>query len=426
MIERVLRYAGLLRETAFRRLWVAQSISQVGTQVTQLALPLVAILVLGASPFEVALLGAVEFLPFLLFALPAGVWVDRLERRRVLVGADLGRAAILALLPLAAIASALSIWLLYAVAFGVGVLTVFFDVGYQAILPDLVTRDRLQEGNSRLEVSRSAAVVIGPGLGGVLVGVLTAPIAIVVDAVSYLGSAAFLIGLRPRSTRMEPGRSTTARTSLRIEILEGLRFYRGSRLLLASSAAIVTSNVGGTLAGAIYLVYLVRELVLTPELIGIALSTGSVGLLVGATMGSAVGKRFGVGRTLALGFGLSNAAAFAMVIATPATAFGLMVASGLLQGFGVILVQINGVSLRQALTPDHLQGRVNATGRWINWSVIPIASIAGGVIATIIGLRGTVAIGAIIGLFALPWILFSPLGALRAMPNPHAARPPAG
>jgi MFS family permease len=169
---RVRAYAGLLAEPDFRRLWVAQSISQVGTQVTQLALPFAAILVLKASPFDVALLSGVQFLPFLLFALPAGVWADRFPRRRILVAADIGRALVLVLVPLAAAAGVLAMWHLYLVGFAVGALTVFFDVSYQAILPDIVSRDRLQEGNSRLEVSRSAAQVIGPALGGALVGLL--------------------------------------------------------------------------------------------------------------------------------------------------------------------------------------------------------------------------------------------------------------
>jgi len=424
LTSRIGRYAGLLREPAFRRLWVAQSISQFGTQITNLALPLVAILVLGASPFEVALLGAVEFLPYLLFTLPAGAWVDRLAKQRVLVVADLGRAAVLATLPAAAILHALALWQVYVVAFVAGSLSVFFDVAYQAILPELVTRDRLQEGNSRLEISRSAAQVLGPGVAGVLVGVLTAPIAILVDAISYLGSAAFLIGLRVRAavvtaapTDDDPLQPT--RPSLRREVLEGLRFYRASPLLLASSAAIVTANLGGQIGGSIFLVYLVRELGLTPEGIGLAFSIGSLGLLAGAATGSAFGKRLGVGPTLILAATLAGGASFLLVVASSSTAFALLVLSGLIQGYAVMLININGVSLRQALTPDHLQGRVNATGRWINWSVIPPGAILGGVVATVFGLRATIAIGAVVSLVAVPWLLVSPLRSVRDLPRPY-------
>jgi MFS family permease len=224
MTGSIKRYAGLLAESGFRRLWLAQSISQFGTQVTQLALPLVAILILRVSPFEVAALGAIEFLPFVFFTLPAGAWVDRLARRKVLVVADLGRAAILGLVPLAAVTGVLAMWQLYAIGFAAGVLSVFFDVAYQAILPELVDRDRLAEGNSRLEIGRTAAWVLGPGIGGFLVGIFTAPIAILADALSYLGSAAFLIGIRVRGGADGTRRDQSQAAGIRHEIAEGLRF----------------------------------------------------------------------------------------------------------------------------------------------------------------------------------------------------------
>jgi MFS family permease len=418
VIARVLGYAGLLREPAFRRLWVAQSISQIGSQVTVLALPLVAIIVLGASPFEVALLGAIEFLPFLLFTLPAGAWVDRLPKQRVMVVADLGRMVILGAIPVAYLFGVLALWQVYVVGFLAGVLTVFFDISYQAIVPELVSRDRLQEGNSRLEVSRSAAQVLGPAIAGLLIAVLRAPVAILVDALSYLGSAAFLVGLRPRFTPARRPAASAGPTSLRHEILEGLRFYRQSPVLLACSAAIVGLNLGGMIGGSIVLVFLVRELGLTPQGIGLATSIGSIGLLAGAATGSAFGKRVGVGPTVIAASVLSASASLVLVVASADTALALLVVSGLVQGYAVMLININGVSLRQALTPDHLQGRVNATGRWINWSVIPPGSILGGVLATLVGLRATVAIGALVGLAVVPWLLVSPLRRLHDLPRP--------
>src|SRR6185295_18636650 len=202
-IAALVAWAGLLREPGFQGLWLAQTVSQLGTQVTLLAMPLVAILTLGASPLEVGILTAVDFLPFLLFTLPAGVWVDRLPRRRILI-ADVGRAFILAAIPAAYLAGILEMWQLYVVGFLAGTLTVFFDVGYQAFLPELVPRERLAEGNSRLEVSRSAAVVVGPGLAGVLVGLVTAPIAILVDSASFIVSAGFLGRIPPDAVRTRP------------------------------------------------------------------------------------------------------------------------------------------------------------------------------------------------------------------------------
>jgi MFS family permease len=413
------RYAGLLRERNFRRLWLAQTVSQVGTQVTNLALPLVAILVLQASAFEVALLGAIEFLPFVFFTLPAGAWVDRLPKRRVLIAADLGRAAILALVPIAYLTGALAMWQLYVVGFSAGILTVFFEVAYQSILPEFVDRDRLAEGNSRLEISRSAAQILGPGLGGFLVGVITAPMAILADALSYVGSAGFLFGIRSaaRDTTAASHGDAPPRPSLRHEIAEGLRFYAKSSLLLAESAAIVTMNLGSNISYSILLVFLVRDLALKPEAIGIAFSIGSIGVLAGAASAAAFGRRLGVGPVLILATAILTGGAFLIVLATPETAFGLLLAMAAIQGFSGIIINVNGVSLRQSLTPDHLQGRVNATGRWINWSILPLAAILGGLIATAIGLRGTVLVGATIGLLSLPWLIFTPIRSLREMPR---------
>ena len=413
------RYAGLLRERDFRRLWLAQTVSQVGTQVTNLALPLVAILVLNASAFEVALLGAIEFLPFVFFTLPAGAWVDRLPKRRVLIAADLGRAAILALVPIGYLTGALAMWQLYVIGFSAGILTVFFEVAYQSILPELVDRDRLAEGNSRLEISRSAAQILGPGLGGFLVGVITAPMAILADALSYLGSASFLFGIKAPVRGTAPARDaeTAPRPSLRHEIAEGLRFYAKSSLLLSESAAIVTMNLGSNISYSILLVFLVRELGLKPEAIGIAFSIGSIGVLAGAASAAAFGRRLGVGPALIVATAIVTGGAFLILLATPGTAFVLLLAMAAVQGFSGIIINVNGVSLRQSLTPDHLQGRVNATGRWINWSILPLAAIVGGVIATAIGLRGTILVGAVIGLLSLPWLIFTPIRRLREMPR---------
>ena len=419
MIAALRRYAGLLRERDFRRLWLAQTVSQVGTQVTNLALPLVAILVLNASAFEVALLGAIEFLPFVFFTLPAGAWVDRLPKRRVLIAADLGRAAILALVPIGFLTGVLAMWQLYVIGFSAGILTVFFEVAYQSILPELVDRERLAEGNSRLEISRSAAQILGPGLGGFLVGVITAPMAILADALSYLGSAAFLFGIRAPARDAAPAREaeTAPRPSLRQEIAEGLRFYAKSSLLLAESAAIVTMNLGSNISYSILLVFLVRELGLKPEAIGVAFSIGSIGVLVGAASAAALGHRLGVGPALIVATAIVTGGAFLILLATPETAFVLLLAMAAVQGFSGIIINVNGVSLRQSLTPDHLQGRVNATGRWINWSILPLAAILGGIIATAIGLRGTILVGAVIGLLSLPWLIFTPIRTLREMPR---------
>jgi MFS family permease len=231
---------GLWRHADFLKLWSAETVSQFGTQVSQLALPLTAVLVLDASAFEVAALGTAEFLPFILFTLPAGVWVDRLPRRPILIAGDFGRAALLASIPIAYLLDALTLGQLYVVGFLVGICTVFFDVAYQSNLPALVDRDRIIEGNSKLEVSRSTAQIAGPGFGGVLVEALTAPYAILADSVSFVGSGHFLLGIRkPERWKVETAPSV-AKPSLWMELREGLRFVLGNPNLRAQAGCTAT------------------------------------------------------------------------------------------------------------------------------------------------------------------------------------------
>jgi MFS family permease len=285
---------GLWRQPDFLRLWSAQTISQLGSQISALALPLAAILVLDASAFEVALLGTIEFLPFLLFALPAGVWVDRLRRKPILVAADLIRGGLLASIPLAYALDALTLGQLYVVGFGTGVCTVFFDVAYQSYLPSLVDRASLVEGNSKLEVSRSGAQLAGPGLAGVLVGAFTAPYAILADAVSFVVSA--LLVVRIRCEEAVPER--TAKPSMRRELVEGLRYLLGHRFWRPIAITVAISNFFNTLAFSIFLVYLVRDLELSAQVIGIVLAVSNVGWLAGAVAARRVSDRLGVGPTL--------------------------------------------------------------------------------------------------------------------------------
>lgn len=410
----VVRYLGLLRERDFRRLWIAQSVSQVGSEVTLLALPLVAVLVLDASPFEVALLGATQFFAFIVVALPAGVWVDRLPRTRILVGADLGRAAILLVVPLAAAAHLLSMGLLYAVIFGTAILRVFFDIAYQAILPDLIERDRIAEGNSRLEVSNSAAQLLGPGIGGWLVGLLSAPIAIAVDALSFLASASFLVGIRARRVTSPDG-SVRPRSGMRREILEGVRFYRRNPLLRSLAATTVTYYVGIWFAGGTLIAYLARDLQMSPEAIASAFpsarsASSRARPLVPRSAVASASDRPSWPRS-------QSAHSWAvMALAQPETALALLALSAIGHGVTSMAMGINYVSLRQAITPPELQGRVNATGRWLNWTMIPLAAIGGGAVATEIGIRATILIGSAVAFLAVPILFLSPLGSLRAMP----------
>jgi MFS family permease len=401
----------LVRHRDFVRLWGAQTVSQVGSQVSQLALPLVAVIVLHASAFRVALLGTVEMLPFLLFALPAGAWVDRIARRPVLIVADAGRALALGSIPLAAAFGHTTIWQLYAVGFVAGTLTVFFDVAYQSYLPSLVGSEHVVEGNSKLEVSRSGAQIAGPGLAGLLVVVITAPYAIAVDAVSFVWSALLLGRIGSR----EPARQRAPDRKLRTEIAEGLRYLLGDPRWRVMTAYVATFNLGSSMNGPLGLVYAVRRLGLSPAQLGLVFMLGNLGWLGGALVARRVTERLGVGRTLALGAALGGAPLLLWPLTPRTVAVPLLVVSTLLVSFGVVLFNIPGISLYQTLVPDRLLGRMNASRRWIVWGVLPLGSLIGGVLASSIGVRATLFVGAGLSTVAFVFLLAKPIRSIATV-----------
>jgi MFS family permease len=396
------------------KLWVAQTISVFGTGFTQLALPLIAVTALGATPAQMGFLGTAEFLPFLLLGLVAGVWVDRWPRRPVLIVGDVGRALALATIPLAALAGVLGMPQLYVVGFLAGVLTVFFDVAYQAYLPALVKRRQLVEGNSRLEASRSIAQVSSPGIAGVVIQIFSAPVAIVLDAISYLASALLIGRIGQPEGRPDP----SGRRLMVAEVREGLGVVFGSRLLRSIAGCTGTSNFFSHVWGVLIILFAVRELSLTAATIGVVFSVGNVGALLGAFVAGRVGRRLGVGPTIIL-TSLGAALGFApLVFATPRTAVPLLIAGGLISGFSNVVYNVTQVSLRQAITPQRLQGRMNATMRFVVWGTIPLGSLAGGVLGELLGLRPAITVGVAGGLLAFVWVFFSPVRSLRRMPEP--------
>jgi MFS family permease len=407
---------GLWREADFLKLWSAETISQFGSAITGLALPLVAIIVLHASAFEVAALGVIEFAPFILFTLPAGVWVDRLRRRPILIVGDLGRALLLVSVPIAYAADVLTIWQLYAVGFLTGILTVFFDVAYQSYLPSLVERAQLVEGNSKLEISRSGAQIGGPGLAGLLIGALTAPYAVLLDAASFVGSALLVFGIRRGET--DPSADVTERRSMRAELGEGLRFVLGHRYLRAIAASTGTFNFFGNLYGAIFLVYLVRRLHMSPGLIGLVESLASVGALVGALVATKVAGRIGVGRTI-LWSQLTTVVGILVPLAPQDKyrAIPFIVAAGFVIGLSIVTYNVNQLSLRQALCPERLQGRMNAVMRFLVWGTIPLGGLVGGALATAYGLRTTIWIGVLGQMLAAVPIAVSPVRKVERIPE---------
>jgi MFS family permease len=405
------RPGGLWRHRDFLSLWGSQTISQFGSQVTFLALPLVAIVVLDESTFRVAALTTVEFLPFLLFALPAGVWVDRLRRRPILVLGDLSRALALATIPIAHWLDALTIWQLYAVAFVHGIGTVFYDVAYQSYLPALVGREQVVEGNSKLEVSRSAATIGGPGIAGGLVEVLTAPFAILADAISFVASA-LLLGVIKKPEQAPPREE---RRSLKDELTEGLRYVFTHPYQRGLVGAVALSNFFGNVFFSILLVFAVRELGLSAGTIGVVLAVGNLGTLAAALSARRISDRLGVGRTIVLAASLFGPGTLVIAVAPKELAIPLITLGSLIIGFGVILFNVTAISLIQAITPDRILGRSNASRRFVVWGVIPFGGLVGGSLGAWIGLRETMMIGAVGGLSAVVPILLSPVRSVGKM-----------
>jgi MFS family permease len=407
---------GLWRHPDFLKLWSAETISQFGSQVTGLALPFVAIVTLDVTPFEVALLGVVEFAPFILVSLPAGVWVDRLQRRPILIVGDLGRAALLGSIPIAYGLDVLTIWQLYVVGFAVGVLTVFFDVAYMSYLPSLVSRDQLVDGNSKLEISRSGAQLAGPAIAGGLVQAITAPFAILVDALSFVASGLFVMRIRKREEvpEREAGRSPLA--GMKAELSEGLRYVLGHRYLRWIAASTAAFNFFGNVIWTMFLVYAVRELGLSAGTIGVVFAIGNAGALVAAFATSRVAGKLGVGPAIVVG-AATGIAVLLVPLAPESGPIPYLVAAQLIMSFGVVLYNVTQGSFRQAITPERLQGRMNSVMRFMVWGVMPLGMLLGGAIASAFSLHAAIWVGAIgMSLAFLP-VLLSPVRTLREMPE---------
>jgi len=421
---------GLLRHADFVKLWTAETISVFGSQISALAIPVVAVLLLHVTPFEVALLGTIEFLPFILFTLPAGAWVDRLRRRPIMIAGDVGRAIALATIPIAFAANALTIWQLYAVGFIVGTLTVFFDVSNQSYLPSLVDREDLVEGNSKLQISQSAAQIAGPGMAGFLIELVKAPFAILLDSVSFLVSAFFVFLIRKPEPPVvhaadEAGQK---RPSIFTEVREGLAFVLRNASLRGISAGTATSNLFGSLGFAIFPLYALDPayLGLSPGQLGLVFAIGNIGSLLGAVFANRVAKWFGLGPAI-VGSLFIGGLFMLLVALAPAgdAAIPFIIAGGVFGGLSQMIYNINQVSYRQAICPPRMQGRMNATVRFLVWGTMPIGSIIGGLLATVIGVHQTIWIAAILGFTPAIWPFLSPIRKVRVMPEPIDDEPTA-
>ena len=400
----------LWRHRDFRRLWAGQTVSVFGSQITELALPLAAVLTLHATAFQMGLLSAAGMAPWIAFALLVGVWVDRsLRRRWILVLADLGRAAILLSVPVAAAFGVLSLGQLFVVAFAAGCLTLAFNVAWGSYLNVLVPKEQLVDGNAKLMGSYATAQIAGPSLAGALVQAFTAPFAILVDAASFLVSAFALRSIRSP----EPERRLERRGSLRHDLVAGLRFVRDDPLQRAIAGSAATLNFFGAAIYAVLVLYAVRELHLSSLLIGLAFAAGAVGALVGTQLAPRLTRRLGAGRTIMLAtVGFPPALAI-VPLASPGQAAWLAVTivavAEAVGGIAVMVFDVNTAALRQAVTPEHLYGRTGGAMSFLTQSAKPLGSLFGGVVATAVGLHPTLWVCAAGGLLVIPWTIFSPL-----------------
>jgi MFS family permease len=406
--------ASLWRNAPFLRLVSATAVSDFGTEVSNLALPLTAIGVLGAGPLQVGILTAAGFLPTSLFGLPAGAWVDRVRRRPLLIASDLLRGAALASVPLAFLGGGLTILQLYLVGFIVGSLSILFDVARQSYLPAIVEREQLTLANGRLQLAEQGAAVGGPGAAGLLIAVAGAPLTVAVDAVSYFASAALLAGIRIS----EAERLRSPPQALGRAIAEGIGVVLRDRYLrpIAITGSLV--SFFGRMLWAILLLYLVRDARLSAAQIGLVLSVAGAGFVVGALLAPGVVHLLGMGRA-ASGAIILAAVGLAVIGLAPPESAALSAAAGLfVYGAAAVVWQVAVTTLRQSLTSPALLGRVTATMRVISSAPIPLAALAGGAVALLIGLRPTVLVaGGAAFIVALPILL-------SALPRLHDSPPP--
>jgi MFS family permease len=387
----------------FRLLLVGQTTSQFGTQVSGIAIPLLAVLTLDASPFELGLVTASGTLAFALIGLPAGAWLDRWRRRPILVASDLVRTVLLATIPLGALLGFLTIPYLVAVSLLIGFARVFFDVGYQSYLPSVIGRHQVLAGNSAMETIRASGQVVGPGIGGALVSLIGAANVVLIQAVTFAVSAASLLAIRAR----EPAIVVPPEAPrLLAQIVEGLSFVRHNRILRSMAIASAASNFSFAAAAAVSFIFLSRTLELSATAIGLIIAAGSVTVVLGAAFTPKLSRLVGSARIIWLSLAVTGPIALVGPLAQPGWLVVLVIVSIASGEFGQIIYAITNVSLRQRLCPDRMLGRVNATMRFLIMGLFPLGALLGGILGEVIGLRGTLWVaGGIIVLAPLPLIL---------------------
>jgi MFS family permease len=404
----------LLRQPEFLKLWSAQAISQLGDQVTLLALPLVAVLTLDASAAQMGLLTAAELMPHLLFSLFAGVWIERRShRRKLMIAADIARAGLLVSVPLAAAFDVLTFPQLYAVAFAVGSFAVLFDISWATLFPAVVPRRDLVDASSKLSLSRSLSFVVGPSLAGFLVQAVTAPVTLLLDAFSFIGSALFLGRIRTP----EPSPERDGNGVLR-SLRDGMRFVLRDDLIRADLGCAATVNLFNFVFAAIFILYATRELGVAPGTLGIALGLGAIGGILGALVAPPLERAIGIGPSVVLGSVLFPAPLILVPIASGSElTIGVMLGTAeFFSAVGVMIFDVSAASMLFLRTPDRIRARTAGTFRFVNYGIRPIGALLGGALGTAIGLQTTLWIGVLGALLGVVWLVFSPIPRLREAP----------
>jgi MFS family permease len=388
------------RRADFGRLRAADALSQIGSQVSVLALPLAAVQVAHASTLEVAMLPALQTFAFLALGLPAGVWSDRVRRRPLIITADLGRLLLLGSIPVAGFLGLLTIWQLYAVALVAGVFTVFFEVAFQSYVPAVVDRQHLVEANSRLEVNRTVAAIAGPASAGYLVQWLTAPIAIAVDAVTFAWSAVWVSTIATKEPKPVPARAA----KLGLQVVEGLRFVFGHRTLRAFASYNGTAMTCFSAQGAVEVVFLLRDVHVPAATVGLLFACGSAGSLLGAVCAGRLTRAIGQARALLLYTVLAGLGALLLPLTGSGWKLALFPLGSAISGFCLIAYNVIQISFRQSVCPEHLLGRMSATMRTVTVGVAAVGAILGGLLGTWFGVRTALWITAVGALAASLWL----------------------
>jgi len=408
-------FQGLWRSPDFRRLWTSLTITAFGSQITNLALPLTAALLLQATPFQMGVLVALETLPFALVSLHAGVLLDRVRKLPIVIAADLGRGIALLAIPAAAFTHVLSIEILYVVGFLCGVQNVVGGAAYQVLLAQMAGRKRLVEANAKITLGETSSALVGPGIAGLLIQALTAPFAIVLDALTFFASALMLRGVEARNDVIHK----THRRSVWAEIHEGLLLVWRSRTLFALALVAGLWQVLHHMQIAVLILFATRDLGLSAGSIGVAYMFGGVGCVIAAANAERLSNRFGVGSIIVYGLLLTAFGwqAFGLVSGPPWAATIALGLAMLVFDFGAVLYGINYLALRQAITPDRLLGRMTATMRFCTVAAAPLGSLIGGALATGIGLRATLLVVGALGLaLAIGAMTTSPFRSHRTLP----------